>query len=79
MFINVCAGGWVHSISFSANGERLAWVGHDSSVCVVDAANSQQSVVHCSPHALSPRILVMSLGDWHMKNRVMSVLVLAWN
>jgi actin related protein 2/3 complex subunit 1A/1B len=35
-------GGWVHSISFSANGERLAWVGHDSSVSVVDAANSQQ-------------------------------------
>jgi len=39
---SVSDGGWVHSISFSANGERLAWVGHDSSVCVVDAANSQQ-------------------------------------
>jgi actin related protein 2/3 complex subunit 1A/1B len=35
-------GGWVHSISFSDNGERLAWVGHDSSVCIVDAANGQQ-------------------------------------
>jgi actin related protein 2/3 complex subunit 1A/1B len=37
-----CGGGWVHSICFSANGERLAWVGHDSSVSVVDAANGQK-------------------------------------
>jgi len=33
-------GGWVHSVSFSAGGERLAWVGHDSSISVVDAANN---------------------------------------
>lgn len=33
-------GGWVHCVSFSANGERLAWVGHDASISVVDAANS---------------------------------------
>lgn len=32
-------GGWVHGISFSGNGDRLAWVGHDSSVCVADTAN----------------------------------------
>jgi actin related protein 2/3 complex subunit 1A/1B len=37
--------GWVHSVSFSANGERLAWVGHDTSVCVVDATNNQQLAV----------------------------------
>jgi len=30
-------GGWVHCVSFSASGNRLAWVGHDSSICVVDA------------------------------------------
>jgi len=35
-------GGWVHDVSFSASGDRLAWVGHDSSITVVDAANSQQ-------------------------------------
>lgn len=29
-------GGWVHNVSFSANGDRLAWVGHDSSVSIVD-------------------------------------------
>jgi len=34
----------VHSISFSENGERLVWVGHDSSVSIVDAANRQQLV-----------------------------------
>jgi len=37
-------GGWVHSISFSATGDRLAWVGHDSSINVVDAPNSQQLI-----------------------------------
>jgi len=35
-------GGWVHGVSFSANGDRLAWVGHDSSIAIVDAAKSQQ-------------------------------------
>ncbi|XP_060551950.1 actin-related protein 2/3 complex subunit 1A-like [Ruditapes philippinarum] len=35
-------GGWVHSVSFSASGEKLAWVGHDSSIGIVDAANGQQ-------------------------------------
>lgn len=29
--------GWVHSVSFSASGEKLAWVGHDSSVCMARA------------------------------------------
>jgi len=31
-------GGWVHSVSFSSSGNKLAWVGHDSSISVVDAA-----------------------------------------
>lgn len=30
-------GGWVHSVSFSADGNKLAWVGHDASVSVADA------------------------------------------
>uniref|UniRef100_A0A4W5L4L9 Uncharacterized protein n=1 Tax=Hucho hucho TaxID=62062 RepID=A0A4W5L4L9_9TELE len=29
-------GGWVHSVSFSSSGNRLAWVSHDSTVTVVD-------------------------------------------
>jgi len=32
-------GGWVHAVSFSADGSKLAWVGHDSSISVADAAN----------------------------------------
>ena len=32
-------GGWIHSVSFSGDGNRLAWVGHDSSVSIADAAN----------------------------------------
>lgn len=35
-------GGWVHSVSFSASGDKMAWVGHDSSVSVVDAANGMK-------------------------------------
>lgn len=29
-------GGWVHSVSFSADGNRVAWVSHDSSITVAD-------------------------------------------
>lgn len=31
------SGGWVHSVCFSASGNRLAWVSHDSTVNFVDA------------------------------------------
>lgn len=27
----------MHSVSFSATGDRVAWVGHDSSISVADA------------------------------------------
>lgn len=30
-------GGWVHAVNFSSDGNRLAWVGHDSSLSVADA------------------------------------------
>lgn len=35
-------GGWVHDVSFSPSGDKLAWVGHNSSISVVNAANGQQ-------------------------------------
>lgn len=38
-------GGWVQDVSFSANGELLAFVGHDSSISVVNGANQQQWVI----------------------------------
>eukprot|EP00914_Ancora_sagittata_P001127 GHVO01002941.1.p1 GENE.GHVO01002941.1~~GHVO01002941.1.p1 ORF type:complete len:373 (+),score=29.07 GHVO01002941.1:146-1264(+) len=31
-------GGWVHDVGFSASGDKLAWVGHDSSISVVQAS-----------------------------------------
>eukprot|EP00126_Sphaerothecum_destruens_P003367 Sdes_comp17081_c0_seq1m6260 len=40
------SGGWVHSVSFSADGSKLAWTGHDSSLSIVAAtgANANQVV-----------------------------------
>ena len=35
-------GGWVHSISFSPSGNKLAWVGHDASISVVNQAEEGQ-------------------------------------
>ena len=32
----------MHDVSFSAAGDKLAWVGHDSSISVVAAANQAQ-------------------------------------
>lgn len=41
------AGGWVHSVSFSASGQKLAWVGHDSSISVVNAGHEHKiATVH---------------------------------
>lgn len=34
-------GGWVHDVSFNATGEKLAWIGHDASISIVDASNGQ--------------------------------------
>ncbi|MED6288966.1 hypothetical protein CHARACLAT_031611, partial [Characodon lateralis] len=35
-------GGWVHSVSFSASGDQLAWVAHNSSITVIDAAQGKE-------------------------------------
>ncbi|XP_005093836.1 actin-related protein 2/3 complex subunit 1A isoform X2 [Aplysia californica] len=35
-------GGWVHSVSFSPSGDRVAWVGHDASVSIVDATKGNE-------------------------------------
>ncbi|XP_073402778.1 actin-related protein 2/3 complex subunit 1A [Dendrobates tinctorius] len=39
-FGGAASGGWVHSVSFSDSGNRLAWVSHDSIVSVVDASKN---------------------------------------
>ena len=42
----ICAGGWVHDVSFSHDGELLAWVGHDSSVSVANAQADMRFVLN---------------------------------
>lgn len=37
MFESSSSCGWVHSICFAESGNRVAWVGHDSTVCLWDA------------------------------------------
>jgi len=32
-------GGWVHGVSFSHDGDRLAWIAHDASINIADAKN----------------------------------------
>ncbi|KAG8435172.1 hypothetical protein GDO86_013208 [Hymenochirus boettgeri] len=39
-FGGASSGGWVHSVSFSASGSKLAWVSHDSTVSVADASKN---------------------------------------
>lgn len=35
------SGSWIHDVAFSLDGNRLAWVGHDSSLSVADAERNQ--------------------------------------
>jgi len=43
-------GGWVHSVAFSADGNRVCWVGHDSSVSVADAGREMAKSQLKTPH-----------------------------
>lgn len=51
MFANLMAefsnggGGWVHAVSFSPSGDKIAWVGHDSSVSVADSSKENRLTV----------------------------------
>lgn len=44
-------GGWVHSVSFSPSGDKLAWCAHDSTVNVA-SANNKFAVVTITSHLL---------------------------
>jgi actin related protein 2/3 complex subunit 1A/1B len=37
MFESSSSCGWVHGVCFSAGGSRVAWVSHDSTLCLADA------------------------------------------
>jgi len=42
-------GGWVHSVSFSSDGNKVCWVGHDSSVSVADASKEMAKTQNKTP------------------------------
>ena len=63
-------GGWVHSVSFSGDGNRLAWVSHDSSISVVDATKGMnvyklktQQLPFLSCVWISPNIILAAGHD----------------
>ena len=41
------SGGWVHGVAFSPSGNKLAWVGHDSSISVVDMTSEKEDKLVC--------------------------------
>jgi actin related protein 2/3 complex subunit 1A/1B len=54
-------GGWVHDVSFSPSGDKLAWVSHDSSVSVVNqAAEGQVTTVS---HSYLPYLSCLFLTE----------------
>lgn len=55
---SVNAGGWVHCVSFSADGNKLAWVGHDSSISVADATRDMAT------HKLKTQFLPLLSCIW---------------
>ena len=54
-------GGWVHAVSFSADGNKLAWVGHDSSISVADA--TKDMMVMKLRIDLLPMLTLTYIGD----------------
>ncbi|XP_065355759.1 actin-related protein 2/3 complex subunit 1A-B [Calliphora vicina] len=44
-------GGWINNVSFSSDGNKICWVGHDSCISVADATNSN-IVIRCKTEYL---------------------------
>uniref|UniRef100_A0A8C9WNT7 Actin-related protein 2/3 complex subunit n=1 Tax=Scleropages formosus TaxID=113540 RepID=A0A8C9WNT7_SCLFO len=40
MFESSGAGGWIHDVSFSASGNRVAWASHDSTVAIAEGGKT---------------------------------------
>jgi len=60
-------GGWVQSVSFSASGEKLAWVGHDASIAVVNAETKDKIAV------LKSKFLPLYSLTWITENSFVAV------
>merc|ERR1712109_396635 len=63
---SINAGGWVHSVSFSADGNKLAWVGHDSSISVADATRDMAT------HKLKTQFLPLLSCIWISPNTIIA-------
>lgn len=44
-------GGWINNVSFSSDGNKICWVGHDSCISVADATNNN-IVIRCKTEYL---------------------------
>lgn len=55
-------GGWVHGVSFSPSGDKLAWVGHDSSVSVLSKVGGQENTAIIK-HKFLPYLTCRFLSD----------------
>lgn len=60
-------GGWVHSVSFSSDGNKICWVGHDCAINIADVTNGMavfklktEFLPFLSCHWISPTSLVVA-------------------
>ena len=56
----------MHGVSFSASGNKLAWVGHDSSINVVNAANE------CKVATIQGDFLPFAACVWVTENSIIT-------
>lgn len=57
-------GGWVHSVSFSPSGDKVAWVGHDSSVSVV--RGGEDAVVSVIKGSFLPMMSISWISEFSL-------------
>lgn len=48
---NSSGGGWINSVRFSSDGNKICWVGHDSCISVADS-NNANVVIRCKTEFL---------------------------
>lgn len=56
----------MHSVSFSSDGNRVCWVGHDSSVSVADADREMAKTQLKTPH------LPFTAVTWISRNTILA-------
>nr|XP_032816781.1 actin-related protein 2/3 complex subunit 1A-like [Petromyzon marinus] len=57
------AGGWVHGLCFSQDGNRLAWVAHDSTVCLADPRLDKDAPVGVLKTDFLPLLTITFISD----------------